>query len=159
MLFRRAVVLLGLASFAALAQPADPSSDPSLTGPPLRFRADLSPDEESHVTESQALGRADFTLERATLKLSWTITFSNLTSAATAAHAHGPQTPGGNAGVLVGLAPGAVKSPLEGSAILTEGQLDYLLTGRIYVNIHTTKYPDGELRGQIMRVRVDRPTQ
>jgi hypothetical protein len=156
-MIRRAALLLCVAAIPAVAQVADP--DPSLTGPPLRFSAELSPDEESHVTHSPASGRADFTLERETLKLSWQITFRDLTSPPTAANAHGPQTPGGNAGVLFSLGAAPLKSPLAGSVILTEGQLDYLLTGRVYVNILTTRYPDGELRGQIMRVRVDRPTQ
>jgi hypothetical protein len=36
--------------------------------------------------------------------------------------------------------------------VLTDAQVEYLVTGRFYVNIHTVKYPAGELRGQINRV-------
>lgn len=32
---------------------------------------------------------------------------------------------------------------------LTQKDLDDLLSGRVYVNIHTLKYPDGEVRGQV----------
>ena len=46
-----------------------------------------------------------------------------------------------------------MKSPLKGSRKINDGELEYLLTGRIYVNIHTTKLPAGELRGQMMRQR------
>jgi hypothetical protein len=122
-------------------------------GPPIHFFADLSADEQSAVTDSPALGRADFLLERATMKFSWTVTFRDLTSAPTAAGLHGPQTPGGNAGLLIDIAKSGLQSPISGSAIITDGQLDYLLTGKMYVNIRTIKFDLGELRGQIMRKR------
>ena len=133
--------------------------DPSMTGPSLKFRINLSPDEESHVVKSPAKGVGELTLDRETMRLSWVITYEDMTSKSIAAHVHGPQTPGGNAGVLFPLAPGAVTSPIKGSLILNEGQLEYILTGRAYVNIHTERHPDGELRAPIMRVRADRPTQ
>ena len=122
-------------------------------GPPIHFYADLSADEQSAVTNSPALGRADFVLERATLRFSWVVTFHDLTSAPTAAGLHGPQTPGGNAGLLIDIAKSGLGSPIEGSTIITDGQLDYLLTGKMYVNIRTAEYDLGELRGQIMRKR------
>ena len=122
-------------------------------GPPIKFRTALSADEQSAPTESPGVGLAEFVLDRPTQKLEWTITFRNLTSNAVAAHIHGPQTPGGNAGVLFNLAPNGTTSPLVGSVVLNDGELEYLLTGRLYVNIHTTQYPAGELRGQIMRLR------
>lgn len=122
-------------------------------GPPIKFRATMSADEQSAPTYSPGQGLADFVLDRTTQQLNWTITFKDLTSNAVAAHIHGPQTPGGNAGVIFDLAPNGTKSPLVGSVVLNDGELEYLLTGRLYVNVHTTKYPAGELRGQVMRVR------
>jgi len=122
-------------------------------GPPINFLAILSSEEQSAPTESPGSGRAEFILDRPTQRLEWAITYAGLTSSATGAHIHGPQTPGGNAGVLFDLAAGGLSSPLKGSVILNDGALEYLLTGRMYVNIHTTKYPPGELRGQIMRQR------
>jgi hypothetical protein len=122
-------------------------------GPPIRFRAILSADEQSAPTESPGIGCVLFTLDRPTLKLDWTMRWSKLTSAATGAHVHGPQTPGGNAGVLFNLAPDGLDSPISGSTELSEAHLKYILTMRAYVNIHTSRYPGGELRGQIMRIR------
>jgi hypothetical protein len=122
-------------------------------GPPIKFRTSLSADEQSAPTESPGVGTAEFVLDRPTQRLEWTITYNNLTSEAVAAHIHGPQTPGGNAGVLFNLAPNGMASPLVDSVILNDGELEYLLTGRLYVNIHTTRHPAGEVRGQIMRVR------
>ena len=157
---RLLVVLMVLAASGAAAglwaaeaahKPSYP--DPSLNGPPIRFFANMSADEESAVTESPATGRAEFVLDRETMKLSWKITFKDLSTAPVAARIHGPQTPGGEAGPLFDLAPNGLKSPLEGSHTLTDGELRYLLTDRLYVNITTQKYKQGEIRGQLQRIR------
>ncbi len=143
---RTTALSLVIGIFAA---PAAISDD---LGPPIHFYADMSADEQSAYTESPGVGRADFVLERSTLRLSWTVTFSKLTSPPTALAIHGPQAPGSNAGVIIDMGKNGVRSPVKGSAILTEGQLEYLLTGRTYVNLSTQKYKVGELRGQIMRL-------
>jgi hypothetical protein len=145
-----ALLLLAVTSAA----PAPKAPDYTGTdGPPIRFRALLSADEQSAPTTSPGIGCALLVLDRPTLSLSWTLTYAKLTSTATAAHVHGPQTPGGNAGVLFDLAPDGMRSPLKGSVILNEGHLAYLLTGRAYVNLHSSQYPAGELRGHIVRLR------
>ena len=145
-----AVLALGACSLGPTASSQDYSGT---EGPPISFRALLSADEQSAPTESPGFGCALFVLDRPTLRLDWTVTYRDLTSAAQGAHAHGPQTPGGNAGVLFDLAPDGMKSPLKGSLILSDGQLKYLLNGTTYANIHTAKYPAGELRGQVRRLR------
>jgi CHRD domain len=40
-------------------------------------------------------------------------------------------------------------SPMKGSATLTEDQIKALTGGEMYINVHTAKYPDGEIRGQL----------
>jgi hypothetical protein len=126
------------------------------TGPaptaPIIFFANLSPDEETYPTYGDAKGHADFSLDRDTLKLSWKVTYTGLSSPPTGAHIFGPQRPGANSTPVFDLAPKGLKSPLEGSVILKEGDLQNLLAGRYYVNIMTTKYEHGELRGQLDRL-------
>ena len=130
------------------------SPDPAdSSGPPIRFYADLSADEESAVTESPGIGRVDFILERDTLKFSWTLSYRDLTSAPTGVHVHGPQTPGGEAAILFDMAPDGIASPTAGFKVLNEGELAYLVSDRMYVNLHTTRYPAGELRGSIKKAR------
>ncbi|MBM3514602.1 MAG: CHRD domain-containing protein [Alphaproteobacteria bacterium] len=131
------------------------SPDPKDTkGPPIQFFAMINADEESAVTESPGSGLAEFVLDRATLKFDWKVTFKDLTSAPVGLHVHGPQTPGGEAGILFDLAPkDQIKSGLTGSMTLNDGQLIYLINDRMYVNLHTTKYPAGELRGSIRKQR------
>jgi hypothetical protein len=157
-LFRQLKVIALAVAVLASPQARAQMPPPDTEGPPIHFRADLSADEESAVTESPGKGVAEFTLDRKTLRFSWKVTFSNLTSEPIGAAVRGPQTVGGEAGVQVDLAPnGFKKLPLEGSVILTDGQLEYLTTDRFYVNILTKKYPAGELRGQVNKQREPKP--
>ena len=94
-------------------------------------------------------GNAAVTYDTATKKVSWKLSYSGLTGAATAAHFHGPAEPGKNAGVAVPIPNQA--SGTEGSATLTDAQAADLLAGRYYVNIHTAANPAGEIRGQVTK--------
>ena len=123
-------------------------------GPPIRFFADLSAEEESAVTESPGLGRVDFVLDRKTLRLSWKVSFRKLTTAPTGLNVHGPQTPGGEAGILFELAPPrGLRDGVSGEKILDDGLLGYLVQDRLYVNLQTRRYPAGELRGPVRKAR------
>ena len=42
-------------------------------------------------------------------------------------------------------------SPAEGSATLTDAQAADLMSGRLYVNVHTAANPAGEIRGQVTK--------
>ena len=75
-----------------------------------------------------------------------------MSGAALAAHIHlGKKGVAGN--VLVPLCPTATsascKSPLKGSATLKASQIKSLNAGGLYVNVHTKKNANGEIRGQI----------
>ena len=39
---------------------------------------------------------------------------------------------------------------MKGSADITEAQWTDMKTGNYYVNVHTEKFPDGEIRGQLI---------
>lgn len=139
--------------FVALsAQGAEPSASKPPNNP-IEFCAALSPDEESAPTYSDARGQGRFTLRRADLSLTWKISFKHLSGNAVAANVHGPQRPGAEAGVLFALTPSMPQSPVTGQLVLNDGQVKYLLSGRMYVNITTAKHPAGELRGQVERIR------
>ena len=80
-------------------------------------------------------------------KLKWTLTFSKLTGPATAAHIHlGAMGQAGN--VVVPLC-GPCKSPVSGTATLTAAVLAAAGKHLLYVNVHTAKNPNGEIRGQV----------
>ena len=106
----------------------------------------LSGANEVPPNNSTAVGMARIDLTGTTLK--WVITYSGTTGPVTAGHFHGPAAPGANAGVVLPFT-GPMTSPIEGSATLTQAQLDQLKAGLWYVNLHTAAHPGGELRGQV----------
>jgi hypothetical protein len=112
------------------------------------YQASLTGDQEVPPTGSMGRGTADITLDRASNELAWRISYSGLSGPATAAHFHGPASPGSNAGVVVNLG-NDLKSPIMGSTILTDEQEKQLAAGQWYVNIHTAAHPDGDVRGQV----------
>lgn len=88
-------------------------------------------------------------------KLTFSVSYSGLSGAASAAHIHGPATTEQAAGVLIDLAPfngGAfgASGTLSGTVTLTSAQLASVRDGLTYVNIHTAANPGGEVRGQIV---------
>jgi CHRD domain len=85
--------------------------------------------------------------------------FHNLTGPATAMHIHGTAGAGTNASVLVSLVPYnfPASNPTNGGVIFGDipwptNDTAALLAGLNYLNIHTTDYPGGEIRGQLIAV-------
>lgn len=113
----------------------------------LAFKADLKGASEVPPTDSAATGSATVDVDTATKELKWTIQYSGLTGDATAAHFHGPAAEGENAGPAVDIS-GKIES---GSATLTDAQIADLQAGKLYINIHSEKFPDGEIRGQVVK--------
>jgi hypothetical protein len=100
------------------------------------------------VKMAAAHGQFKGTLTGSTLK--WKLTYASLTGAATAAHIHmGAKGKSGN--VVVPLCGGtpACKSGLSGTAKLTPALLTAFKQHLLYVNVHTAKNPNGEIRGQL----------
>ena len=77
--------------------------------------------------------------------------FTGLSGNASAAHIHGFAAPGANAGVLAGLTfTAATSGMVTGVWTLTSlEQVDGLFDGLTYINLHSTAFPGGELRGQL----------
>ncbi len=115
-----------------------------------KMKAVLDGKSEVPANASAGTGTADLDYDPASKKLSWKLTYSGLSGAATAAHFHGPAEAGKNAGVAVAI-PNATSSPAEGSATLTDAQAADLMAGKYYVNIHTAANPGGEIRGQVTK--------
>lgn len=114
----------------------------------LTFKAELAPASEvPPAADSKGSGMATVMVDTETKKLTWEVTSKDLTGAATAAHIHGPAAVGENAGPMIDISASIEK----GSADVTDAQLTELQAGRTYINVHTEKYPGGEIRGQLMK--------
>jgi hypothetical protein len=115
----------------------------------VAYHADLTAAQETPPADSTGTGSLDAMYDTSTKTLTWTITYDGLTGDVTAAHFHGPAAMGAKADPVVPLeAPFA--SPIKGSATLTDAQATDLSSGMWYFNLHTAKYPDGEIRGQVV---------
>ena len=113
------------------------------------------------VTTS-ANGAAIFT--RSGTSVAFTVTYQGLASIPTGAHLHGPaglantagiivdlvkQTQTGNSGVLTGNFTAADIRGLSGQPpIALDSLMTLLRTGNAYVNVHSSAFPAGEIRGQ-----------
>ena len=101
-----------------------------------------------------SLGKGQGTFFLVGTNLTFNITYSGLLSAANNAHIHGPADTADSAGVMRDLVafhdgPLAALGSFGGTMGLTPQQLANVLDGLTYVNIHTTNFPQGEVRGQI----------
>ncbi|MDR3474472.1 MAG: CHRD domain-containing protein [Devosia sp.] len=117
-----------------------------------KFTADLTAAAVGATDTSTATGAATITYNTTTKVLTWTITYKGLTGKANGAHFHGPAAAGASAPPEVALK-GSLKSPIKGHATLTTKEASDLEAGMLYLNIHTAKYPDGEIRGQVEKAQ------
>ena len=74
-----------------------------------------------------------------------TLNFSGLSSPQTDAHIHGPAAPGNNGAVVFPLPSGQVS---DFQISLTPAQVQDLKNGLLYVNVHSSTFSNGEIRGQ-----------
>lgn len=127
-------------------------SSTTATATSVTFTATLNGASETPPNASAATGSATFTYTVATKILSGTITFSGITTATTVAHIHlGAVGVAGNP-VFTIEASGPFTSPITYSTpALTAAQYADLLAGNYYVNIHSTAFPNGEIRGQLVK--------
>jgi CHRD domain len=133
--------LIGAAGAAALALAA-----------PVSFKATLSGAQEVPPVQSPGSATADLTYDPSTRVVTWSINYSGLSSPVTMAHFHGPAEAGKNGPVAVWLTKqgSPVANPITGQATLTPEQAAQLTSGQMYINVHTSDHPAGEIRAQVM---------
>jgi uncharacterized repeat protein (TIGR01451 family) len=113
-----------------------------------QFRATLTSAQEVPANNSTATGTATILLDSTDgtqAKLS--LNFAGLSTAEISAHIHGPAPPGTTASVAVGLPLGQLN---DFQIALTAAQVQQLKAGLLYINVHSTNFPNGEIRGQFL---------
>jgi subtilisin family serine protease len=109
------------------------------------FSSELDGSQEVPPTPSSATGEASISFDVTTSELSWFI--SHDVASPTAAHIHSGAA-GINGPVEVPL--DHTVNPMVGSTVLMSDQRGMLMNGNLYINIHTSTFPGGEIRGQIL---------
>ena len=111
----------------------------------LMFKTDLTGAAGVPQTDSAAKGTVELTLDTESKTVAWVVTTEGLTGEPTASHIHGPAEPTEVAGPVID-----TMAQMDGSAPITDEQIADLTAGKYYYNVHTEKFPDGEIRGQLM---------
>jgi uncharacterized protein (TIGR03118 family) len=120
---------------------------------PLHIPVTLNGASEVPSVTTSATGTASLTFFGN--QLHYTVSYSGLTGPATGSHIHGPAPAGSNAPVIVPfVTPSGMSGSISGTASLTSTQLDYLLSGQTYVNVHSTTNTGGEIRGQVNPIQL-----
>ncbi|MFQ5600961.1 MAG: CHRD domain-containing protein [Candidatus Krumholzibacteriia bacterium] len=114
--------------------------------PATSYTTNMDGNQAVPIAVTPASGSGTFTL--AGDLLSFNISMSGLLGTETAAHIRGPALPGSTAEILFDLPLGSPKIGVVGP--LSECDLSDLAVGLWYVNIETTSFPSGEIRGQIV---------
>ena len=117
------------------------------------FNATYSGAQENPANGSPATGTISGVYNDANNTIYFTLSFSGLLSNTAAAHFHAPAAPGVNAGVVhgyTGFPAGVTSGTFTGSFVITDERETFLKNGLWYANIHTTGFPGGEIRAQII---------
>jgi hypothetical protein len=124
---------------------------PAMAQAPPPFRARLAPVPLDVAMQATIAGTGEATASLAGTTLSVTGRFSGLKSAATVARVHlSPNR--GIRGPAIGelSATAAAAGTLDGSLMLTPAQVQAFRAGRLYVQVHSEKAPDGNLWGWLL---------
>ena len=117
----------------------------------VSFFAVLNGANEVPPTASIGYGLAVLELKMDTGYMRVNVVAQGLTDAITGAHLHFG-LPGNTGGVAVDLVPfisgNTVTGKVDGADVAAV--LDSLMAGQLYINLHTSTYPDGEIRGQVV---------
>jgi CHRD domain len=141
---RRAMLVsagvLSVLSISGLAQAA-----------PETFTVALSGAQQVPPVASPGSGTANLTWDPATRVVTWSITYSGLSSDATMAHFHrGAMGKNGPVVIWLSTKGNPPSSPITGTATLTPTQAVHFAAGDWYINLHSKDHPAGEIRGQVV---------
>ncbi len=141
----RTLALIAAAALGASAQAAI-----------VNFTASLSPLQEVPPNTSPAFGHGDLAFDTVALTFTFNLSVHDLTASILASHIH--QAPAGTNGpVIFNIGNASVYTPIganeftvSGSGSFTASQAAALLNEGLYFNVHTSNFPGGEIRGQIV---------
>jgi hypothetical protein len=118
------------------------------------YTANLQSAQEVPANASTATGYARVVLNEAGATISWAVVFSGLSSSQTASHIHGPAAIGVNVGVAINFGVvGGTSGTITGTSPITPIQIAQLRANQMYVNVHSTNFSGGEIRGQLAQSR------
>jgi len=123
----------------------------SATAASVSFKVPLTGMEQVPPVTTSGKGTADLTWDPSMRVVTWSISYSDMSSPVTMAHFHhGAQGKNGPVVIWLTKKGSPVESPIKGKATLTPEQAKAFEAGDWYINAHTKDHPAGEIRGQVM---------
>ncbi|MBK9708937.1 MAG: DUF1800 family protein [Acidobacteria bacterium] len=133
------------------ANPVKFTMKPPASGLDTIFLAMLRPEGSA---SSPASGFSTLRLSRDEKSAVIRFDYTNLTTPEISAHIHGPADPGTNGAIIFDLdtaqkqADGSMSWVFTNAGVTTVPQIiSALKSGRLYINVHSSRYPSGEIRG------------
>ncbi len=150
---RSVLILFALAALSLLPGCSFYMAEPRL--PKTELRAHLYGASEVPPTDSKGTGWFEAVYRPSTKVLEYRLNLAGLSGPVTIAHLHGPAAPGENAEKVVPIDVPFYRdrSHISNGVTLTEEQAGQVLAGLWYVNVMTERFPDGEIRGQILPLK------
>lgn len=133
----------------------------SWAGASTLFEAFLFGTTENPANASTATGYGTVLLDDTQTSITVNLDWTGLTSLATAAHIHGPALPNVNAAIIFPLSgvPAATAGVIpQQTFAINSTQVGQLQSDLYYMNVHTSQFPGGEIRGQLRAKAVPEPS-
>ena len=147
---KKLVSILTAAAVGALVFAAFSSARPAAAHFRLTTALNSGQEIPKQVVKNQA-GHGTFTGTLVGTKLTWKLTWAKLTGPAAAAHIHtGAMGKSGNVIVPLCTPCGNATGSKSGTATISASLLKTIQKHGTYVNVHTAKNPNGEIRGQLV---------
>ncbi len=135
--------LFAIASTVFFSCDKEDTPDPNVT-----FKATLNGASESTPNASAATGDATLTFNKNTKIFTVTVNFTGMT--ASVSHIHVGAV--GVAGPIVFGFPNPITSPINYTSVALDATQEADLNNHLYyVNVHSTTFPGGEIRGQLIK--------
>ena len=143
-----ALAALTLATACKKKDDATPAPAPMQLSGSLSSANSVTINASDPAVQSNGSGSVTGTYDKTSMVLTYTVTYKDLSGPATAGHFH-IGAPGTNGPVTISFP--SLTSPITGTATLNQAQVDALLAGNLYANLHTAKYPNsGEIRAVVV---------
>lgn len=123
-----------------------PSPSSGFNTSELKFTANLTSNQETPSLTTKAKGTATLTLNTADNVGTLNLTFQDLTGKHESTNIHGPAFRNVSASPIIGLPLGQLNNF---KINFTPDQVKYLKEGKLYINIYTSYYTSGQIRGQL----------
>lgn len=117
----------------------------------LIFNVTLTGAQEFPANNSPAIGTAIALFNQSTGAMSISGSYSGMLGNVNNAHLHGFSAPGVNSGIVFGLThTGGFSGTITGNGVIQQIDIQKVLNGLTYINVHSTQFPGGEIRGQLV---------